>query len=147
MTTELLTEEQMLARASTIKPDTNKVVNELEVLFEEDKVFEVNGEKIRITPFKFGQLPAVLKLLRNVGGLYAHYYQQGKVDTTDAIMHIISEAGDDVMQALALNIGKPRSFFDTLDSDVGIEMMIQFLAVNVSFFTKRVMPLLKKTMY
>jgi hypothetical protein len=142
---EQLTEEQLMSQIATSAP-VEKKVDEMGVLFQEPKTFTLNGEQVTVKPFKFGHLPQVLKLLRSVGGLFAHYQSQGKLNSMEAIIHIVGEAGDDLINALALNTGKPREFWDEIDSDEGLEVMIHFLIVNIGFFTKRVMPHLQQAM-
>lgn len=142
---EMLSEEQLMNSISKSAPEEKKV-DEVSVLFEEPKTFIINAQEVTVRPFKFGQLPQVLKLLRSVGGLFAHYQSQGKLNSMEAVMHIVGEAGDDLINALVLNTGKSREFWDNVDSDTGLEVMIHFLIVNIGFFTKRVLPHLQTAM-
>ena len=146
MSEQLLSEEQLMSQLSTSAPEQKASVDELTVLYEQPKTFTINGQEVTVRPFKFGQLPQVLKLLRSVGGLFAHYQNQGKLNSMEAIIHIVGEAGDDLIKALVLNTGKPREFWDEIDSDEGLEIMIHFLIVNIGFFTKRVLPHLQAAM-
>jgi len=146
MSEEILSEEQLMAKMADTKPQEQPKTDEVEVLFEQPKTFVLNGQEVTVKPFKFGQLPQVLKLLRSVGGLFALYQSQGKLNSMEAIIHIIGEAGDDLINALVLNTGMPRSFWDEIDSDEGLEVMIHFLIVNIGFFTKRVLPHLQAVM-
>lgn len=146
MSEQILSEEQLMSQLSSQKADDKPKTDELEVLFEQAKTFTINGEQVTVRPFKFGHLPQVLKLLRSVGGLFAHYQSQDKLNSMEAIIHIVGEAGDDLIKALVLNTGKPREFWDEIDSDEGLEVMIHFLIVNIGFFTKRVLPHLQQAM-
>lgn len=146
MSEQILSEEQLMSQLSTAAPEKKEATDEVAVLFEQPKTFTINGQEVVVRPFKFGQLPQVLKLLRSVGGLFALYQSQGKLNSMEAIIHIVGEAGDDLINALVLNTGKPRSFWDEIDSDEGLEVMIHFLIVNIGFFTKRVLPHLQTAM-
>jgi hypothetical protein len=143
----LLSEAEMMAKTSSVKPDTGPApVDELDVLFPQKRTWTVNGEEVIIKEFTFGQLPKAIKLVKGVGGLFAFYQSQGTLNTAEAIMHIVSEGGEDLIELLAFNLGKPREWFDGVPSDAGVEILVNFMLVNVSFFTSRVIPLLTGTL-
>jgi hypothetical protein len=137
-----LSEAEIMAQASKVIPE--KKQDELEILFEGPKTFQVGDETITIRPFKFGELPKVIALLRSVGGTFAHHKSQNTLNTVEGMMDIIAVGGENLIASLAMNTGKPREYFDTLDMDVGTQIMIDFVGINIGFFTKRVLPMLQK---
>lgn len=146
MTTEhLLSEEEVMAQASkTI--DAGPTIDEIETLFKTETTFDVNGEIISVREFKFGELPKALQLVKTFGGVFAHHYKNGTLETMNAVMDICSIGGEELISLLALNVGKPREWFDTVPTDVGVSMMLTFLKVNISFFSQRVVPVLSNGM-
>lgn len=138
----LLTEAEMLARASTIKPEAPKT-NELEVLFETTRSYEVNGETVTIRPFSFGELPKVIALLKGVGSQFAYHQSKGTLNSVEGIMEIVGAGGENLIQTLAINTGKPREFFDKISPELGVAIMQDFLIMNIGFFTNRVLPVIK----
>lgn len=140
-----LSEAEVLAQAST-RPAEEKKVDETEVLFSHTKTFNVNGQDVTIRHFSFGQLPTVIKLLKGVGGTFAYYKSQGTINSIEAMMDIISVGGENLIEALCLNTGKSRAFFDEISPEDGVTLMLEFLQMNIGFFTKRVVPVLQGQM-
>lgn len=138
----MLSEEEVMKAASSVKQDPAKA-DELEILFQGPIEFSVCGETLKIRPFSFGELPKVIALLRGVGGTFAHWHAAGKLNTLEALMDIVATGGENLIHTLALNVGKPREWFDTVPADEGINVLLEFLKLNLSFFTKRVVPLLQ----
>ena len=62
------------------------------------------------------------------------------------MMDIVSSGGENLIQALVLNTGKPRAFFDNVSPDEGVKLMLEFLQMNIGFFTNRVVPVLQGQM-
>ncbi len=139
-----LNEDQLMESLKNSKPAEEKKVDELDVMFEQPKTFQVGDNTVTIRPFKFGELPKVIALLRGVGGTFAHHQRAGSLNTVEAMMDIIAVGGEQLILTLALNTGKPREFFDSLDMDVGTQILIDFLGMNIGFFTNRVLPMLQK---
>lgn len=138
----MLSESEVMAAAASVKEEP-KVQDELEILFKEPKVYRIGDEEIKIRTFTFGELPRVIALLRGVGGTFAHYQAQGKLNSVEAIMDIVATGGENLIATLAINVGKPREWFDTLPADTGVELLFDFLKMNIGFFTKRVVPILQ----
>ena len=139
-----MSEDEVMKALQSQQPVEEKKVDELEVMFEEPKSFQVGDQTITIRPFKFGELPKVIALLRGVGGTFAHHQRAGSLNTVEAMMDIIAVGGEQLILTLALNTGRPREFFDTLDMDVGTQILIDFLGMNIGFFTNKVLPMLQK---
>jgi hypothetical protein len=138
----MLTEAEVLAQAIS-KPVESTPDNEMEILFETTKSYQVGTEQITIRPFGFGELPVVISLLKGVGSQFAYYQSKGTLQSVESMMDIISAGGENLIQALALNTGKPRDFFNKLSPEVGMQVMQDFLMMNIGFFTQRVLPVIK----
>ena len=143
---EQLSESEILARSISSTPQEAPKTDEIEVLFSNTKTFQINGESVTIKHFSFGQLPAVISLLKGVGGVFAHYKNAGTLNSVEAMMDIVSSGGENLIQALVLNTGKPRAFFDEVPPDEGVKLMLEFLQMNIGFFTNRVVPVLQGQM-
>lgn len=139
----MLDEQEVFAQALSNKPVEATKVDEMEVLFESKKTFTVGTESVTIRPFSFGELPIVISLLKGVGSIFAHHQKQGTVQSVEGIMDIIGNGGENLIQALALNTGKERKFFDTMSPEDGVTIMQEFLMMNIGFFMKRVLPAIK----
>lgn len=141
----MLTEAEVLAQAIH-KTTEQTPENEMEVLFESTKSYHVGTEEITIRPFGFGELPVVISLLKGVGSQFAYYQSKGTLQSVESMMDIISAGGENLIQALALNTGKDRQFFNKLSPEIGMQIMQDFLMMNIGFFMKRVLPVIKGTM-
>lgn len=105
-----------------------------ENLIPEVKAITVGGEQIIVSPFYFGQLPAVSK---HIGAVTAAIHiKDGKVQ----LASLMSDAGEDVLAIAGIACGKPRAWFDTVKSDEGLEVVAAVLAVNLDFFAQKVSP-------
>lgn len=125
-------------------------MSEISTLFPGKEVILNSGEVIKIEPFKFGQIPLALKLTNKIGSLLGEMYKSGELTNRDKtvanVVYILSEGGEELIHLVGLGIGKNRGWFDTLDSDDGVKLVIAFLEVNVDFFTKKMMPQLLAAM-
>lgn len=139
----LLSEEEMLKKTATVKEETVPVENEMEVLFETTKSYTIGTDTVTIRPFSFGELPVVISLLKGVGSQFAYYQSKGTLNSVEAMMDVISAGGENLIQALALNTGKDRAFFNKISPEDGVKIMQDFLVMNIGFFTKRVLPAIK----
>ena len=140
----MLSEEELMGQIkSATQAASNFKIDETEVLFETRKEFTIKGEKISVRPFSFGELPIVLKLLKNVGSYFAVHQKNGTLKSIDGMMEIMAVGGENLMQALALNIGKPREWLNDISPEDGVQMTEEFLFMNLNFFTKRVLPAIK----
>lgn len=126
------------------------MTQELSTLFPQKIIVLSNGDTVNISPFKFGQLPQALKLATKIGHLLAELVKDGKIKDKNQmaglVIHLVSEGGEDLLNLIALGIGKNREWFDSLQSDDGLTLTIAFLEVNLDFFTKKMMPQLLQAM-
>lgn len=93
------------------------------------------GEAIEVTPFKFGQLPAVLKHIGTFGA--------SAVEGDDFnIVRAITESGESVIGCLMVATGKERAWFDDLEIDEGAALLAAVVKANSELFEKKILPLL-----
>lgn len=120
----------------------SNTTEELQTLFPDESI-TVNGEELKIKPLTFGQLPKALKVMEKLGGLFVQTF--GKEDATQAdMLSFLAQGGDELLELICMGVGKPKSWFDNVPMDEGIQLSIKFVEVNSSFFTQRVLPLLVK---
>lgn len=123
---------------------------EIKTLFPNKEITLSTGEVITLKPFTFGQLPQAIKLVEKLGGVLQRLIKEGaladRTKTATAVMVVISEGGEDLINLISLGINKPREWFDSLQSDDGMHLTIGFLEVNLDFFTKKMMPRLLEVM-
>lgn len=140
---EQLSEAEVLARATSNTESAPVIENEVEVLFESTKSYQIGNDTVTIRPFSFGELPIVISLLKGVGSQFAYYQSKGTLNTVEGMMDVIASGGENLIQALALNTGKERAYFDKISPEDGVKIMQDFLMMNIGFFTKRVLPAIK----
>lgn len=96
------------------------------------------GEIVAIKPLKIGQMPAFLRAITPV-------MQQLGGNGIDWLA-LFGEHGDDLLTAVSIAIGKPRTWVDALDADEAILVAAKVIEVNADFFTRTVMPRLNEQM-
>lgn len=110
-------------------------LKELEALQPQIATVTINNEIIEIKPFKFKQFFAALKHLSNMIADVNQYEDQ-----TIQLIRLLGEHPDDVVGLMALATGKPAAFFDTLDTDAGLDIAIAVWNVNKDFFGQKIQP-------
>ncbi|MCE3608075.1 hypothetical protein LXA47_31385 [Massilia sp. P8910] len=111
--------------------------SELEILFPEVEI-EVRGEPIRISPFKVGKWIKVMKMVSAMQPIIAKHIKGEDVN----MMGIMFDAGDPVMDLIALAINKPRAWLDEASGDEAIRIATVVFNQNKEEFVKKMMPLL-----
>ena len=107
-----------------------------------------SGETLTLQPFKFGQLPKAIKLLRPVtdavGGAGIARFDGGNFylapDWPLRLPALMDEAGESLLAFVAFASGMPREFVDGLQSDDGIALTKAAFQVNGDFFIARIAP-------
>lgn len=110
---------------------------ELENLYPEGRYIAVNGEKVEVKPFKFKQLLKALKYLSEMTGDIVKF---GDLPPEMMFLNLFANYPDQVIGLLKLATGKDDDFFDTLDSDAGLELIALAYKVNEDFFIQKVGP-------
>jgi hypothetical protein len=108
----------------------------LEILQDRSEYVEVKGgEKIEVKPFTFGQLLKALKHLASIGNSLS-------LDnlTDSVVIQALAIHTEDVLALLMLATGKDKAFFDTLDSESGIDIALAAWRVNQDFFVQKLAP-------
>lgn len=125
--------------AQIIKNVAESLDNDLEVLQPEEVYVEVEGEKVYVKPYTFGNL---LKAFKHLSSLYNSL--QDDLTVEQLIMRALSQHGDDVIALISLSTGKPVEFFDTIGSVEGLELATLTYKVNESFFVQHLIPKLQE---
>ena len=92
----------------------------------------IGGEALTIKPLKVGQLPSFLRAISPV-------MQQITAAEIDWLA-LMGERGDDLLAAIAIAVGKPRTWVDELAADEAILLAAKVIEVNADFFTRTVLP-------
>lgn len=132
-TAEALERTVVVTRKITAKDETGAEI----LVSKEDAVF--------IRPLVFTQWLKGLKSLQTV----ISALPEGEYNLSDPahlalyIFHIVSEAETEVLALAAMATNRPQSFFDELELDEAIKILMVVVEVNKDFFTQKLMPLLK----
>ena len=113
-------------------------MSDLDKLVAQAVEISVAGEALAIKPLKIGQMPAFLRAITPV-------MQQLGSNGIDWLA-LFGEHGDDLLTAVSIAIGKPRTWVDALDADEAILVAAKVIEVNADFFTRTVMPRLNEQM-
>lgn len=120
--------------------------DQIETLFPTGKTITISNKEFHIIPFKFGQLPKVIKAL-NKAQLTVESLKIDNTKIDQAVMlTVLSECGTDLIVLLADILNEDKSFIEELEMDEAIILLQAFFEVNADFFTKRVVPLLQKAL-
>lgn len=95
----------------------------------------LSGETLAVTPIKLGQLP---RFAGAVAGIWHLFAVEGEPD----YLAILTQGGEDLLDALAIALNKPRAWVDALDLAEAIQALQVVIEVNGDFFTQRVVPAL-----
>ncbi|MGH1508458.1 DUF6631 family protein [Ralstonia solanacearum] len=107
-------------------------MDDLDKLIPQPAELTVGGESLVILPLKVGRLPDFLRAISPV-------LQQLNAPQIDWLTLFI-EHGDDLLQAVAIAVGKPRTWVDDLAADEAILLAAKVVEVNADFFTRTVLP-------
>ena len=113
-------------------------MSDLDKLVPQAVEISLAGEIVAIKPLKIGQMPAFLRAITPV-------MQQLGGNGIDWLA-LFGEHGDDLLTAVSIAIGKPRTWVDALDADEAILVAAKVIEVNADFFTRTVMPRLNEQM-
>ncbi|OAI58898.1 hypothetical protein RSP795_22130 [Ralstonia solanacearum] len=107
-------------------------MDDLDKLIPQPAELTVGGESLVILPLKVGRLPDFLRAISPT-------LQQLNAPQIDWLGLFI-EHGDDLLQAVAIAVGKPRTWVDDLAADEAILLAAKVVEVNADFFTRTVLP-------
>jgi len=107
-------------------------MSELDTLVPPELELTLNGETLRLSPLRVGQMPAFLRILAPI----MKDLTQDQIDW----LELFGERGDDLLSAVGIAINKPRNWVDELAADEAILLAAKVIEVNADFFTKMVIP-------
>lgn len=107
-------------------------MDDLDQLIPQPAELTVGGETLAIQPLKVGRLPAFLRAISQT----LQQLQAPQIDW----LGLFIEHGDDLLQAVAVAVGKPRTWVDDLAADEAILLAAKVVEVNADFFTRTVLP-------
>lgn len=125
--------------AEVVKNVAESLDKDLEILQPAEMFVEVDGEKVFVKPYTFGNL---LKAFKNLSTLYGSLQEGASVE--QSIMNALAHHGDDVISLISLSTGQPAVFFDTLDAIKGLDLAVMTYKVNESFFAQHLLPKLQE---
>jgi hypothetical protein len=114
-------------------------MDDLKVMFPENKVTLTTGEVIEVKAFTFGQLPKAISLSKDLFGVARQLYQN-EVDSAELIGDMFASGGENFIELISMSTSKPREWFNSLAADDGLNLATVFLEVNLSFFAQKVLP-------
>jgi hypothetical protein len=106
--------------------------NQLENLIVVETKIELGGETLTVTPIRAGQLPAFIRAVRPI----VPHLSVEQID----FMALIDEGGEQLLDAVSIALGKPRTFVDALDPAELVRAVRIMIEVNVDFFIHRLLP-------
>ena len=109
-----------------------EAMSDLETLIAQPVELVIDGEPLAIKPLKVGQMPAFLRAISPV-------MQQLTSSEIDWLA-LFGERGDDLLSAIAIAVGKPRTWVDELAADEAILLAAKVIEVNADFFARTVIP-------
>jgi hypothetical protein len=107
-------------------------MSDLDTLIPTALTVSVAGETLAIKPLKVGQMPAFLRAISPV----MHQITATDIDW----LALFGERGEDLLSAISIAVGKPRSWVDDLAADEAILLAAKVIEVNADFFTRQVIP-------
>lgn len=125
--------------AEVVKNVAESLNKDLEILQPEETFVEIDGEKVYVKPYTFGNL---LKAFKHLSSLYNSLQDGDTVEQT--IMKALANHGDDVIALMSLSTGQPTVFFDSLDAIKGLDLAVMTYRVNESFFAQHLVPKLQE---
>lgn len=109
----------------------------LETFTPQPVVVDLAGESLEIAPLKVGELPAFIRAIRP--------FAQHLTEDVDWLT-LFGERGDDLVQALALSVRRPREWVAARELDEAIRLAEAVFEVNADFFVQRLVPSFTNTL-
>lgn len=121
-------------------------MSDLDTLYPTQTI-DLTGRTVTISPFKFYQLPTVMKKIRPVYGHLAELVSKskGSMDIS-LVMEAMEVGGEELMELIATSANVDKAFMETLEMDEGVKLTAAFIEVNLSFFVQKVLPEFKVAM-
>jgi hypothetical protein len=90
-----------------------------------------------------------LNALRHLSNIIAHI-PQNNLDLSDEaqlaiwIVELLGQVPDDIIGIASLATDRPDEFFDQIDLDEGVKVILAVIEVNKDFFVQKVLPMLSE---
>lgn len=91
-------------------------------------------------PFPFGQWAQVFAHFEKIFNAIGGFEIKSDFDLVSVILKAMAEGGEEIYSLLSLATGKDRSFFNTIEGDAGLDMIMALVEVNKRFFEQRIQP-------
>lgn len=151
-------------KSAKVNIDVDKLVAEHSAILPgEPQAVVAQGETFTVSPYKFPQYGKAFKSISRILAvlnlqerftdmaktIMAEQGEDAEISTGEllnglldfeTIARVLDEATEEIINLIALAIGKPRDWFDSLDADEGLELTGAVLGVNLSFFIQRIAP-------
>jgi hypothetical protein len=115
---------------------------EIQKIFPEVNL-ELAGKEFKIVPFKFGQMPKIMKLMEKLAVPAQKAIREGTTHDITTVFGLMAEGGVELIQLMAEGIKVPVEFVENLDQEDGVKLLAAFIEVNKDFFVQRVLPLIQ----
>ena len=107
-------------------------MSDLDTLIPQAAELTIGGETLAIKPLKVGQMPAFLRAVSPV----MQHLTRAEIDW----LLLFGEHGEELLTAIGIAVGKPRTWIDELAADEAILLAAKVIEVNADFFTRTVIP-------
>lgn len=115
-------------------------MSDLEVIKPAATTVAFAGTELQITPLKVGQLPAFARAIKPLGAAIEQVATGQKVLNLAAMLDMIADHGDAVIEATSIGSGVERAKLDDATPDQLIELAVAVLKVNADFLRGRLTP-------
>jgi hypothetical protein len=115
-------------------------VNDLTEPLPETPEFFVNGELIRVSKIKFGQLPEALKIATALRPYFEAAAKDGGSASDVDMLGMLRDRGESVFALVTLTTGLSIAKVRDLDIDQAVLIAGKVLEVNLDFFIRQVIP-------
>lgn len=102
-------------------------------------------EVIVIRQMKVGQLPIMLEAIAPLAHHFAGAIAKGDSAAVDPFKLFTENAGA-ALDLLAISLGRPREWVNSIESDEAMVLFVKMLEVNLDFFIQSVVPSVSRAM-
>ena len=120
----------------------NAKKSDIETIFPGKEV-KIGSETVLVKPFKFGELPKVMKLMNKLSGPVMTAQSAGQAIDSTMLFGLLADGSEDLISLISSSSGLSVQTINQLQPDEGIELLVAFIEVNGSFFVQKVLPLIK----
>jgi hypothetical protein len=100
----------------------------------------VGESTIVVRPLRFMELIRATKAIKPIIEHVANLEKANGEDAEVSILELLEVAPEAMVQIAGMCTGKDRAWFDTLDSEQGLDVFAMVFMVNRDFFVERLLP-------